>query len=123
MTCYIYIATPKEWGNNKCGHPNGFKIGYTANLAQRRSRLSYRDGYIIRQAFEFEAPCERVGTTVEHMAQTYFMFNWSDKVKPLGDDYFKASKVNTNKALKQFQAIAERAYMSTLMMANIEGAK
>ena len=110
MICYIYIATPKEWGNNKNGHKNGFKIGYTHDPTSRDYQLRYRDGYTIRQIYAFDAPCERVGTAVENIAQVEFILKWGDKVKLMGDDYFKASKVTTDKALRQFITIAERAY-------------
>lgn len=110
MTCFIYIATPKEWGNNKNEHKNGFKIGYTHDPKNRDYQLRCRDGYTIRQTFSFPAPCERVGTAVENIAQVEFILNWADKVKPMGDDFFKASKITTEKALKQFITIAEKAY-------------
>lgn len=48
FTAYVYIATPTEWGNNRNGHKNGFKIGYTADPTVRNQRLRYKDGYTIR---------------------------------------------------------------------------
>ena len=110
MTCFIYIATPTEWGQNKSGHKNGFKIGYTADPTRRNYNLRHRDGYTIRQTYSFEAPCERVGTAVENLAQVEFILHWADKVKPMGDDYFKCSKVTADKALKQFISIVDKAY-------------
>lgn len=110
MTCFIYIATPTQWGQNKNGHKNGFKIGYTADPTVRNYGLRHRDGYTIRQTYSFDAPCERVGTAVENLAQVEFILHWADKVKPMGDDYFKCSKVTADKALKQFISIVDKAY-------------
>jgi hypothetical protein len=114
FTAYVYIATPTEWGNNKNGHKNGFKIGYTADPTVRNQRLRYKDGYTIRQTFAFEVPSERIGTAVENMAQVEFILKWADIVKPMGDDYFKCSKVTTDKALRHFISIAERAYQKVM---------
>lgn len=98
------------WGENKNGHKNGFKIGYTADPTRRNYALRYLDGYTIRQTYAFDAPHERIGTAVENLTQAYFILEWADRVKLMGDDYFKSSKVTTEKALRHFIAIAENAH-------------
>jgi hypothetical protein len=108
MVAYIYIATPTVWGENKNGHFNGFKIGYTTNPARRNNNLRYIDGYTIRQTYTVEVADTYDGTDIEKMVQRVYRKNY--KVKQLGNDYFKSSKVTTAKALKDFTEITQKVY-------------
>lgn len=114
MTCFIYIATPTEWGNKKNGHFNGFKIGYTANPKQRNYTLRSTDGYTIRATYTIEAESHYDGEDVEKMAQRIYRTEYT--AKQLGNDYFKASKVTTDKAVRHFVEIAERAYNKVMRL-------
>lgn len=107
MTRYIYIATPIEWGNKKNGHFNGFKIGYTATPTQRNYVLRSTDGYTMRTLYSIEGG-EYDGKDLEKIIQRIYRREY--KVKQIGNDYFKASKVTTDKAVRHFSEIANRAY-------------
>ena len=106
MLQYIYIATPTEWGNKKNGHYNGFKIGYTANPTQRNYVLRSTDGYTIRATYAIEGD-KYDGQDLEMLTQRIYRKEYS--VRQLGNDYFKCSKVTTDKALRHFTEIADRA--------------
>lgn len=106
MTCFIYIATPIEWGNKKNGHFNGFKIGYTANPTQRNYVLRSTDGYTIKATYSIEGD-KYDGQDLETMTQRIYRKEYA--VKQVGNDYFKASKVTTDKAVRHFTEIANRA--------------
>lgn len=108
MTCYIYIATPIEWGNNKNGHKNGFKIGYTANPIQRNYILRSTDGYTIRATYLINVDSRYDGEDVERMTQRLYRTEYP--VKQQGNDYFKTSKVTTDKAIRHFTEMVDRAY-------------
>ena len=103
---YIYIATPTEWGVKKNGHHNGFKIGYTSNPVKRNYLLRSVDGYTIRATYAIDGDrCD--GQDLEVMTQRIYRKEYP--VKQLGNDYFKTSKVTTDKAVRHFSEIADRA--------------
>ena len=106
MQQFIYIATPMEWGAKKNGHFNGFKIGYTANPTQRNYVLRSTDGYTIRATYAIEGD-KYDGQDLEKMTQRIYRKEY--QVKQLGNDYFKASKVTTDKAVRHFTEMADRA--------------
>lgn len=106
MQQYIYIATPMEWGAKKNGHFNGFKIGYTANPIRRNYVLRSTDGYTIRATFLIDGD-KYDGQDLETLTQRIYRKEYP--VKQLGNDYFKANKVTTDKAVRHFSEIANRA--------------
>lgn len=108
MICYIYIATPIEWNKNKNKHSNGFKIGYTTNPTRRNYDLRHTDGYTIRLTYVMDLNNRYDGELVEKVAQRLYRTDFN--VEQVGNDYFKANKVITNKAIKCFPEIVQRAH-------------